>query len=104
VKEGHLQNYIKEHPDLSWAPSVQYHLGIFYYMFHNYPKAEEAFRFFLKTYPDAPKAINAHYFLIRVYEDAGKLAELEQEAERFLQKYPKTTYTVKVQKKLQWLK
>lgn len=42
--------YAKKHPEASWAPSVDYYVGVAYYQRAEYPAAQEAFTQLLDQY------------------------------------------------------
>ncbi len=42
--------YAKNHPEASWAPSVDYYVGLVYYQRSEYPKAQAAFSQLLGDY------------------------------------------------------
>lgn len=80
--------YAKKNPQASWAPAVDYYVGIVYYQRCEYPKAQEAFTQLLTDYSTGPYTARG---LIRLSQAAMENKDwpvARQSLERFIEEFP----------------
>ena len=85
---GDTLEYAKKNHGASWAPSVEYSVGMVYYQRADYPKAQEAFTQLLTEYPTGQYEERT---LLRLSETAEKNLDFDtakQTIEQFLTEFP----------------
>ena len=80
--------YAQKHPQASWAPAVEYSVGLVYYQRADYPKAQEAFTQLLTDFPTGQYAARGMLRLSEVAEENRDYATEKEVLDRFLQEYP----------------
>lgn len=78
----------KKNPGASWAPAVDYYVGMVYYQRADYPKAQEAFTQLLTDRSTGPYIAKGLLRLATVAEENRDYAVARQSFERFLEEFP----------------
>ena len=94
--------YARKHPSASWAPAVEYSVGMVYYQRADYPKAQEAFTQLLTDFPTGYYQAKGLLRLSEVAEENRDYATAKDAVDRFLTEFPNHTdrYTAQRRKEL----
>lgn len=80
--------YAKKNPQASWAPAVDYYVGMVYFQRAEYPKAQEAFTQLLTDYSTGPYTAKGLLRLATVAEENKDWQVARQSLERFIEEFP----------------
>ena len=80
--------YAKKNPQASWAPAVDYYVGLVYYQRAEYPKAQEAFTQLLTDYSTGPYTAKGLLRLSSAAEENRDYEVARQSLQRFLEEFP----------------
>ena len=80
--------YAKKNPGASWAPAVEYSVGMIYYQRSDYPKAQETFTQLLTDFPTGQYEAHGLLRLSEVAEDDRDYETARQTLDRFLAEFP----------------
>lgn len=80
--------YAKKNPQASWAPAVDYYVGLVYYQRAEYPKAQEAFTQLVTDYSTSPYTPKGLLRLSATAEENRDWPVAKQSLERFLEEFP----------------
>lgn len=80
--------YAKRHPDPSWAPPVDYYIGMVHYAKDRYQPASEAFQQLLTDYPTSYYAPHGLFRLGQSYESMGNWQGAREAYEKYMERYP----------------
>jgi len=75
-------------PDGSAADRAAYQIGYIHFLRKRYPEAEQAFRYFLETYPKSEWAFDGMLHLARAKERQNRTAESEILYQHLRKRYP----------------
>lgn len=88
VNYSSTMTYAQKHPQASWAPAVEYGIGLAYYQRADYPKAQETFTQLLTDFPTGQYTARALLRLSEVAEDNRDWATAKETLDRFLADFP----------------
>lgn len=80
--------YAQKHPSSSWAPAVEYSIGMVYYQRDDFPKAQETFTQLLTDFPTGQYAARGMLRLSEAAEENRDYATEKEILDRFLEEYP----------------
>ena len=80
--------YAKKNPTASWAPGVEYSIGLVYYQRADYPKAQEAFTQLLTDFPTGQYQARGLLRLSEVAEDNRDYETAKETLDHFLADFP----------------
>jgi TolA-binding protein len=80
--------YAQKHPQASWAPAVEYSIGMVYYQRADYPKAQETFTQLLTDFPTGQYAARGLLRLSEVEDENRDYTAEKETLDRFLTEYP----------------
>jgi TolA-binding protein len=80
--------YAQKHPQASWAPAVEYSIGLVYYQRADYPKAQETFTQLLTDFPTGQYAARGLLRLSEVQDENRDWAGEKETLDKFLTDYP----------------
>ncbi|MDD5304837.1 MAG: tetratricopeptide repeat protein [Elusimicrobia bacterium] len=80
--------YAKKNPQASWAPAVDYYVGLVYYQRAEYPKSQEAFTQLLTDYSTGPYTAKGLLRLSSAAEENRDYEVARQSLQRFLEEFP----------------
>jgi outer membrane protein assembly factor BamD (BamD/ComL family) len=80
--------YAQKRPNASWAPRVEYSVGVVYYQRADYQKAEDAFNQLLTDFPDSPYEGRALLRLSESAEENRDFSMAKDAVDRYLEKFP----------------
>ena len=79
--------YAKKNPQASWAPAVDYYVGMVYYQRGDYPKSQEAFTQLVTDYSTSPYTPRGLLRLSEVAEENRNWPVARQSLERFIEEF-----------------
>ena len=79
--------YARKHPPASWAPALDYYVGIAYYQRSDYPKSQEAFTQLLTDFSTGPYAAKGLLRLSAAAEENRDWPVARQSLERFIEEF-----------------
>jgi TolA-binding protein len=80
--------YAQKHPQASWAPQVEYSVGLVYYQRADYPKAQEVFTQLLTDFPTGQYSAKALLRLSEVAEENRDYQTAKESVARYIDEYP----------------
>ena len=80
--------YAQKHPAASWAPRVEYSVGMAYYQRGDFPKAQEAFTQLLTDFPTGQFEARALLRLSEAAEENRDFATAKETVARYLEEFP----------------
>ena len=80
--------YAHNHPAASWAPAVEYSVGMVYYQRSDYPKAQETFTQLLTDFPTGQYEATALLRLSETAEENRDYATAKDAVARYLEEFP----------------
>ncbi len=80
--------YARKNPQASWAPAVDYYVGLVYYQRAEYPKAQEAFNQLLTDYSTGPYTAKGLMRLSATAEENRDYEVARQSLQRFIEEFP----------------
>ena len=78
----------QKHPEASWAPAVEYSIGLVYYQRADYPKAQEAFAQLLTDFPTGQYEARALLRLSEAAEENRDYSTAKESVSRYLEDFP----------------
>jgi outer membrane protein assembly factor BamD (BamD/ComL family) len=83
-----IMEYAKKNHGASWAPAVEYSVGMVYYQRADYPKAQETFTQLLTEYPTGQYEARALLRLSDAAEENRDWPTAKQTIDQFLTEFP----------------
>ena len=80
--------YAQKHPQASWAPAVEYSVGMVYYQRADYPKAQETFAQLLTDFPTGQYEARGLLRLSEAAEENRDWATAKETLDHFLADFP----------------
>lgn len=80
--------YAQKHPAASWAPAVEYSVGLVYYQRADYQKAQDAFTQLLTDFPTGQYEARGLMRLSEAAEQNRDFTTAKESVERYLQEFP----------------
>lgn len=80
--------YAQKHPQASWAPAVEYSIGMVYYQRADYPKAQETFTQLLTDFPTGQYEARGLLRLSEVAEENRDWQTAKETLDHFLADFP----------------
>ena len=80
--------YAQKHPGASWAPQVEYSVGLVYYQRADYQKAEDAFNQLLTDYPTGQYEARALLRLSEAAEENRDYPTAKEAVARYIEEFP----------------
>ena len=80
--------YAKKHPEATWAPAVEYSIGLVYYQRADYPKAQETFTQLLTDFPTGQYTARGLMRLSEVADENRDYTTEKETLDRFLTDFP----------------
>jgi outer membrane protein assembly factor BamD (BamD/ComL family) len=80
--------YAQKHSSASWAPALEYSVGMVYYEREDYPKAEEAFNQLLTDFATGEYQARGLLRLSEAAEDNRDYQMARDAANRYIEEYP----------------
>jgi len=80
--------YAKKHSSESWAPALEYSVGMAYYGRGDYPKAEETFNQLLTDFATGEYQARGLLRLSEASEDNRDFQQARDAVDRYLEEYP----------------
>jgi TolA-binding protein len=80
--------YARKHPQASWAPAMDYYVGLAYYQRAEYAKSQEAFTQLLTDYSTGPYTAKGLLRLSSAAEENRDWPVARQSLERFIEEFP----------------
>ena len=80
--------YAKKNPQASWAPAVDYYVGIVYYQRSEYPAAQAAFTQLLTDYSTGPYTSRGLLRLSLAAQENRDYEVARQSLQRFIEEFP----------------
>jgi outer membrane protein assembly factor BamD (BamD/ComL family) len=96
--------YAKKNPQASWAPAVDYYVGLVYFQRAEYAKSQEAFTQLLTDYSTGPYTDRGLMRLSQVAMENRDWAVARQSLERFLEEFPAHKDRNIAEKRLEFIK
>ena len=96
--------YAKKYPQASWAPAVDYYVGMVYYQRADYPKAQEAFTQLLTDYSTGPYTARGLQRLAVVAQENRDYELARQTLQRFVEEFPDHRDRQNAEKRLEVIK
>ncbi len=81
-------DYAHKHPGASWAPAVEYSVGLIYYQRADYPKAQETFTQLLSDFTTGPYEGRALMRLSEAAEENRDYVTAKETVARYLEEFP----------------
>jgi TolA-binding protein len=80
--------FAKKHPQASWAPALDYYVGIVYFQSSEYAKSEEAFNQLVTDYSTSTYTPKGLLHLSMAAEENRDWPVARQSLERFIEEFP----------------
>ena len=80
--------YAQKHPQATWAPGVEYSVGLVYYQRADYPKAQEVFTQLLTDFPTGQYSAKALLRLSETAEENRDYSTAKDAVARYIDEYP----------------
>ena len=80
--------YAQKNPSASWAPAVEYSVGLVYYQRADYPKAQETFTQLLTDFPTGPYEARALLRLSEAAQENRDFPTAKESLDRYLEEFP----------------
>ena len=80
--------YARKNPQASWAPALDYYVGIIYYQSTEYAKSQEAFTQLVTDYSTSPYVAKGLIRLSLAAEENRDWPMARQSLERFIEEFP----------------
>ena len=80
--------YARKHPQTSWAPAVDYYVGLVYYQRSEYPKAQEAFTQLLTDYSTGAYTAKGLFHLASAAAENRDYEVARKSLQRFIEEFP----------------
>ena len=80
--------YAQKHPAASWAPQVEYSVGMVYYQRADYPKAQEAFTQLLTDFPTGQYEARGLLRLSEAAEENRDYPAAKDALARYIEEFP----------------
>lgn len=96
--------FAKKHPQASWAPAMDYWVGIVYYQRSEYPMAEQAFTQLLTDYSTGPYTAKGLLKLSAAAEENRNWEVARQSLQRFIEEFPDDKEKRVAEQKLEYIK
>jgi TolA-binding protein len=80
--------YAQKHPSASWAPAVEYSVGMVYYQRGDYPKAQETFTQLLTDFPTGQYEARGLLRLSEAAEENRDWQTSKDAVTRYLEEFP----------------
>ena len=81
-------SYAQKHPNASWAPAVEYSVGLVYYQRSDYQKAEDAFTQLLTDFPTGQYEARGLLRLSEAAEENRDYTTAKETVARYLEEFP----------------
>lgn len=96
--------FARKHPQASWAPAVDYYVGIVYYQRSEYPEAQAAFTQLLTDYSTGPYTAKGLMLLASTAEERRDYEVARQSLQRFIEEFPDHKEKRIVEQRLEYIK
>ena len=103
IKSGKLQQFIDDNSDKTWAPTVQYKLGVIYQTISKDDSAELCFNRILDKYTSSQFTIDSIFQLGSIYEETRRFPKAKEMYRRILDEYPNYENRNLAEKRLNYL-
>ncbi|MFI5363120.1 MAG: tol-pal system YbgF family protein [Elusimicrobiota bacterium] len=80
--------YAHKNPAASWAPAVEYSVGLVYYQRGDYPKAEDTFKQLLTDFPTGQYEARGLLRLSEAAEENGDYPTAKEMVQRYIDEFP----------------
>jgi len=96
--------YARKNPQASWAPAVDYYVGLVYYQRNEPAKAQEAFTQLLTDYSTGPYTADGLRWLATAAQENKDYEVARQSLQRFIEEFPDHKERPSVEKRLEIIK
>ena len=99
-----FKDFLKSHPESSYAPSAQYWIGNAYFATKDFKNAISAQKELVSKYPDSQKVPDALINIASSQQELGQLKESRKTLKEVVRKYPSSDAAAKAKRRLEALK